>query len=148
MKPNLFTLFLLLQVILIYAQTDNIGIGIKNLRTEYLKEGTNQFSVWNKNESTGKVSRLILWERKVAFTDKNGGKTITVSQRRIYEDSVKNTYVYTVSDRKTFRTIYDYRTDKTGIQAFDYRNGSIVGSDTVAKNIQSGFKLSLPVFPY
>ncbi len=148
MKTNIFTLLFLSQALLCYAQTDTIGIGRKNLRIDYLKEGTNQFAVWSKNETTGKVSRLILWERKVAFTERNGGKTIAVSQRRLYEDSTKNTFVYTVSDRDSFRTIYDYRTDKTGIQAFDYRNDSIVGSDTVPKNIKSGFNLSLPIFPY
>jgi len=91
---------------------------------------------------------MILWERKVAFVKREGLDDIAVTQRRLYEDTSRNTLVYTISTRKDFQTIYDYRKDKSGIQAFDYRSDMIVGSDTIKNNNKSGFALKLPVFPY
>jgi hypothetical protein len=148
MRKILITLPVLLLSMVCLAQTDTISIARRNLKLADLKGGTSQFAVWSKNELTGKVSRIILWERKVDFAEKDGRKTINVAQRRIYEDSAKNTFVFTVSDFATFRTLYDYRTDKTGIQAFDYKENRIIGSDTILKNTKAGFNLSFPVSPY
>ncbi len=148
MNKIIISLFLLLLSGLSYGQTDTISIARNNLRLDYLKGGTSQFAVWSKSTLTGKVSRIILWERSVNFAQRDSRKVITVAQRRLYEDSTKNTYVFTVSDRANFQTLYDYRADKTGIQAFDYKDNRIVGADTVSKNIKAGFRLELPVLPY
>ncbi len=104
----LFSLILLLQSVLSYGQIDTIGIGNKKLRTDFMTEGTSQFAVWSKSEVTGRVSRLILWERKVAFAETKARKIVTITQRRLYEDSAKNTYVFTVSDRDLSQELVSY----------------------------------------
>ena len=144
MKKSIYSVILLLSTYC-YGQTDTISSLKHNLKIKNLVESKSQFAVWSKNELSDKISNIILWERNVAFAKKDGRKIITVTQKRFFEDSTKNTMVFTVSDREDFRTIYDYRKDKKGVQAYDYHEGQITGSDTVNNNVKAGFHLLLPV---
>jgi hypothetical protein len=148
MKKLISGFCLLLSARFSFAQTDTVSNSKNNLRLEYIKEGTSQFITWDKSAVTGTISRMILWERKVKFIRRDDQDEIAVTQRRLYDDTTANTFVYTVSRRADFQTIYDYRKGKSGIQSFDYKSDKIVGSDTVKNNIKNGFVLSLSEFPY
>lgn len=148
MKKWIATLWLFLPPAFSFAQSDTISISKNNLRLDYLKEGTSQFITWDKNAATGTISHMIIWIRKVEFIRRNEQDEIAVTQLRYYEDTTRNTYVYTISRRSDFQTIYDYRKDRSGVQAFDYKADKIVGSDTIKNNIKSSFALNTPQLPY
>jgi hypothetical protein len=105
--PLLFTACLIYSAA--HAQVDTVSIKKGNLKTSYLKAGNNQYVSWIQDAVTKKVSQLLLWERKISFGKKYGRDVIIVAQQRLYEDTSRATFVYTVSDSKTFQTIYDYR---------------------------------------
>jgi hypothetical protein len=130
-----------------FAQVDTISIQRHSLNTAYLKEGNNQYVCYNK-DSAGKLSYLIVWERKVSFEKWKGRDAIVVSQRGLFEDSNRNTTEYTVSDRHTFQTIYHRRVRKTGVEAFNYDENHVEGADTVPQNTKKGFNLQFTNTPY
>ena len=148
-KPPIFCSLLLASAIACTAQTDTVSITKNNLQTSYLKEGANQYIAWMRNFSADGISQLTFWERKISFAIRNGKDVIIVAQRRLFEDSARNTIVYTVSDKHTFQTIYDYRESKaSGIKAYDYDDHEIKGADTIDRNVKKGFDLKFTDFPY
>jgi hypothetical protein len=149
-KTRAITLILfIIRLSAAYAQVDTISIKKNNLQTGYLKAGNNQYVSWSQDAVTKKVSRLLFWERRVIFGKKYGRDVIIVAQQRLYEDTSLNTFVYTVSDSKTFQTIYDYRMRKSaGIQAFNYNGNTIKAADTIKNNIKAGFSLTFGDIPY
>lgn len=127
-----------------YAQTDTISIERHSLQVSNLRKGNNRYAVWSQNTQTGIISTLSLWDRDVSFEKRGGKDVIVVKQMRYYEDTLRNKYVYTVSDRNTFKTIYDYtRRGKAGTEAYNYNDNQITGADTIAGNIKKDFKLAL-----
>jgi hypothetical protein len=75
----------------------------------------------------------------------NGRDVIIVTQHRHYDDSSTSKYVYTVSDRKTFETLYDYTFRiASGAEGFKYTDKGVSGADTVTNNVKANFSYSFP----
>ena len=105
---EIIILFAFLITITADAQTDTISIERHSLQVFNLKEGNNRYAVWLQNTQTGIISGISLWDRTISFENRDKKDVIVVKQLRLYEDTLRNKYVYTVSDRNTFKTIYNY----------------------------------------
>jgi len=146
-------LFLILIVCITFlksnAQVDTISIKKHNLNTAFIKEGTNQYLSWIKNKTSGLISNISIWERQISLQSVKGKNVIVVTQHRYYNDSSRNKYVYTISDRNTLKTIYDFtKRPATGIEAFNYNDNEIKGDDTIPLNTKAGFNLKFSDIPY
>jgi hypothetical protein len=134
-------LFSLASAMKALGQTDTISVRKKNLLTGNIKEGTSQFLSFLKNEKTKAIVSYGIQERTVKFSKRSGRAVIIVTQHRHVNDSTMSKYVYTVSDRQNFQTIYDY-TQRiiSGIEAYDYKDDSVTGSDTITHNTKTKFR--------
>jgi len=143
-----YLIFLLFMGFRSYAQVDTIGVDKKNIHTEYLREGSSQFLAWYKDPKTGFISNHGIGERTIKFSNINGREVIIVIQHRHYNDSSTSKYVYTVSDRKTFQTLYDYTFRiASGAEGFNYTDKDVVGADTVKNNVKANFHYSFEGAP-
>ena len=134
---------------LLYAQRDSVSISRNNLLIQQLKSGKSTYAVWTKDLATEAVSKISIWNREVRFRKLKGREVIVVSQMRFYEDPVNNKYVYTVSDKQNFKTIYDFtKRIRTGIEAFNYYDNEISAADSVKENSKQGFKMTITDFPF
>ncbi len=133
-----------------FAQVDTISVNKNNLLTDYLKEGTSQFLAYTTDGKTKAITSQSIGERTLKFGRINGRDVIIVIQYRHYNDSTVSKYVYTVSDRQNFKTLYDYtKRIKSGIEAYDYSENGVKGSDTIKNNTKADFEFSFSNnFPY
>ena len=148
MKPLLVIVVLNCICFSCFAQIDTISIKNNNLKTKYLIEGTNTYLNWMKDAKSGLVSNISISKRSVHFQTLAGKELIIVAQHKLNNDSSKIKFIYTVSDRRTFKTIYDYVESPGGIEAYDYHGNEIKGSDTVKLNTKRAFYLKFSELPY
>lgn len=131
------------------AQVDTIGTNQHPLLTSELTSGTRSYAVWQENERTGKITQTAIWNRTTSFEKLNGHDVVIVEQSRYYSDSINNKYVYTVSDKNTLHTIYDYtKRIRTGIEAYNYYQNEIIGADSIPDNTKTSFFLPLSDMPF
>lgn len=148
MKTKLALLFLLFSIESI-AQRDSVSVDRGNLLTKFLKPSKSTYLVTSANAKTGAVTQISVWNRETRFEKKGGRDVVVVKQMRYYADTVNNKFVYTISDRGNLRTIYDYtKRLRSGIEAFNYLPGRIVGADTVDHNAKAGFAVGVRDFPF
>jgi hypothetical protein len=154
MKAMPMMITLLLQIFFLssdsYGQTDTISVNRNNLRTDYLKEGTSQFLAYFKDKKTKVIYDHSIGERTIKFGRRDGKEVIIVIQHRHYNDSSTSKYVYTVSDRSSLQTLYDYTSRiASSTEAFNYSAKGVKGADTVKNNTKANFQYSFPnEFPY
>src|SRR6202012_1979197 len=103
-----FSLLAVVPTIDAAGQKDTISVKKHNLLTSYIKEGTSQFLSFTQDEKTKAITAYSIQERTVKFGNRNGLPVIIVIQPRHLNDYTMSKYVYTVSDRQNFQTIYDY----------------------------------------
>ena len=128
-----------------YSQVDTISVNKGNIHTEFLKEGSSQFLAWYQDPKTKFISNHGIGERTIKFATVNNRDVIIVTQHRHYNDSSTSKYVYTVSDRKTLQTLYDYTFRiASGAEGFNYTDKGVVGADTVKNNVKTSFKYTFP----
>lgn len=146
----LIVLSLLFIGIRCYAQVDTISVNKNNIHTEFLKEGSSQFLAWYQDPKTKFISNHGIGERTIRFAKINNRDVIIVTQHRHYNDSLTSKYVYTVSDRKNFQTLYDYTFRiQSGAEGFNYTDKAVAGADTVKNNVKSTFNYKfLDVTPF
>jgi hypothetical protein len=131
-----------------FAQVDTISVKNNNLQTKYIVESASTYLNWAKDAKSGLVSSISISKRKVHLQTLGGKDVIVVLQHKLNNDSSKLKFIYTVSDRQTFETMYDYVQSADGVEAYDYRGGEIIGSDTVKSNTKGGFNLKFHEIPY
>jgi len=90
------------------AQIDTVSIKNNNLQTKYLVQGTSTYLNWMKDTKSGLVSNISISKRSLHFQKFAGKDVIVVAQHKLNNDSSKIKFIYPVSDRLTFKTIYDY----------------------------------------
>jgi hypothetical protein len=128
-----------------YGQVDTISVNKKNIHTEFLKEGSSQFLAWYQDPKTKFITNHGIGERTIRFVKINDRNVIIVTQHRHYNDSSTSKYVYTVSDRKTFQTLYDYTFRiQSGAEGFNYTDKGVTGADTVKNNVKASFNYTFP----
>ena len=135
-----FSLLAVVPTIDAAGQKDTISVKKHNLLTSYIKEGTSQFLSFTQDEKTKAITAYSIQERTVKFGNRNGLPVIIVIQHRHLNDSTMSKYVYTVSDRQNFQTIYDYTYRiVSGIEAYSYTDRSVAGADSVKNNTKNKF---------
>ena len=88
---------------------------------------------------------MSLWSRVVKFEKRSSKNVIVVEQQWLSYDSSLNRKVYSVCDAENFAPLYHYSSSsKTGVEAFDFRDGKIVGSDSVMNNTKKDFSIDQP----
>jgi hypothetical protein len=145
-----FVLFIITNIFcaVSFAQIDTISIKNNNLRIANLKEGTSQYVCWLKNTRSGAVSIISMSERKVSFQKIRGEDVIVIVKHSFNNDTSANKYVYTISDRKNFKTLYDYSSKSAVIEAYNYLGDEINGADSVKQNTKLNFFLKFKDLPY
>jgi len=147
LRLYLKTLLLVLLPATAYSQVDSIKAGPNKLRP--IQPGKASYAVWFQDTTSNTVSQISIWNREVFFSRLNGTTdVVVVRQMRYYSDQKRNKSVYTVSDRKTLRTIYDFMSRGGLNEAFNYSAKSIEGADSVKNNSKKDFRLSFNDLPF
>jgi hypothetical protein len=131
-----------------FAQIDTISIKNNNLRIANLKEGNSQYVCWLKDTRSGAVSIISMSERKVYFQKIRGKDVIVVVKHSFNNDTSANKYVYTISDRNNFKTLYDYSSKSAVIEAYNYYGDEIKGADSIKQNTKLNFFFKFKDLPY
>ncbi|MBI3219270.1 MAG: hypothetical protein HYZ44_07140 [Bacteroidetes bacterium] len=122
-----------------YAQVDTLRSIPEKWITQSLRQETAQYLVFFQNKKKPKQAGTFIWSRQLKVKN----NTIEVEQKWYSSDSTSYRYVYSLVDRKTFLPIY-HKTimQRSGIEAFDFTEQKIKGSDSVANNTKATFELA------
>ncbi len=140
MKQNQHTLFLVLVLFTSFislnlsAQIDTISLTNKDLVISQLQQGLHQYLVYFEQPKKKKIIMPMLWNRQVNFKQFQGKAAIEVVQNWYSNDTLQNRYIYSISSREDFSPIYHYGKNARGIEAFEFEQNRVSGSDTVANN--------------
>ena len=121
------------------AQVDTIRSIPEKWITQSLRPETAQYLVFFQSKKKPKQAGTFIWSRELRVKN----NTIEVEQKWYSSDSASYRYVYSTVDRKTFLPIYHKTVmQRSGIEAFDFTDQKIKGSDSVAKNSKATFELT------
>jgi len=132
-----------LSVILLYSQERETVSSIKTSNIKrYLNEGTRQYLVFTKKAESSQ-SNLSLWSRTVRFQKIDSQERIVTQQKWYSSDSTTNRTVYSICNADNFLPLYHYSSSpKNGIEAYDFLENKIIGSDTTQGNTKNGFSIN------
>ncbi|HEY1024955.1 MAG TPA: hypothetical protein VGE26_07315 [Sphingobacteriaceae bacterium] len=134
------------------AGADTVKVDPANVKTSFLKEGTNRYLVYfKKGKDSSRVS-YQMWTRQIAFSEYAGKKAITVTQE--WEDNAAVVHkVTSVSDRQTFAPLFhDTWWKGRGSASFDFtkkaaslNNTPLTDADTLKgkKQMFDAFQVAL-----
>ena len=149
-SKNLIIALLLSTGITAKAQTkiDTLTPASHKLIVTALKPGLKQYLVYAQSAVKKKQLALSYWVRDVKFVERNGEKTITITQHWYSADTLGYRQVYSVNRAADFAPIYHTETVRGTTRAYNWSASQILGADTAAANGAKGFKLDLkaPVF--
>lgn len=128
-----------------FAQIDTIRIDKADLTTSNLKPGLHQYLVYFENPAKKRIGNSSIWNRQVKFKNIAGKEVIEIEQNWFASDTAYNRYVYSISDRKTFAPIFHKTKMRGGIEAFDFENTKISGTDSVGSNAKKDLDVPLTV---
>jgi hypothetical protein len=140
MKQSQHTFLLLLVLVLSLpsftttAQIDTISLVKKDLVISQLTPGLHQYLVYFERPKQKKIMMPMLWNRQVDFKQFKGKPTIEVTQNWYATDTLLNRYIYSINSREDFSPIYQYGKSARGVEAFEFEQNRVSGSDTVASN--------------
>ena len=145
-KNILLTLLLFSIASQIFAQADTITSANHKLQTQLLKEGTSTYLVYMTDSSMQKRTVGDVWIRTTSFMKKNNRDLVRFDWKWMRCDTVLAAIV-NYCDRKTLAPFYhkaDYK--KRGIFAYDFKDGQMVPSDSIADNnaVKKG-SVTLPI---
>lgn len=127
------------------AQIDTINISKNDLVTSNLKPGLHQYLVYFENPAKKRIGNSSVWNRQINFKNVNGRDVIEIEQFWYMSDTAFNRYVYSISDRKTFAPIFHKTKMRGAIEAFDFGEQKISGSDSVENNAKKDLGVALEV---
>jgi hypothetical protein len=139
----ILSLLLLWQVSL--AQVDTIRLTTNDLLIKQLQPGLHQYIVYFEITAKKKIIDPMLWNRRINFTEVNGKKVIEITQHWYSADTLMNRSLYSLNERETFAPIFHYTKSTRGIEAFDFEEKKIRGSDTVTNNSKKDFVIAVSV---
>ncbi len=142
---------LILSILLIsqstaFAQIDTIRVQNGDLNMHQLEEGTSQYLVYLELPN-GRLLDASIWERTVIFQDFKGTEALVVTQTWKNQNPEKVKTLYSVNDAENFSPIFHKTQDKETLNAFDFYEDKIVGSDTVEGIANSDFSLDIEEIP-
>ncbi len=125
-----------------FAQIDTLIITPNNLLLEKLKEKQNKYLVYIEKPD-GSMLDISIWERSIRFSTLNNKKVIVINQQWKNQKQQNTRTIYSVNKRDNFQPIYHYSKNGTGeVEAYSFIKGQIIGTDSIANNIQKEFKIS------
>jgi hypothetical protein len=124
------------------AQVDTVYQFDSKLIANRIKEGRFQYCMFFQNKTSPKKAGTYIVDKKITFKTVNGIDAIEIIQKLYSSDTAGYNYVYSLVRRDNFNPIH-HRTwrQRTGVEAYDFYENKIVGSDTVANNAKKGFEL-------
>jgi hypothetical protein len=139
-----FLFFLTTQATMAQEKTDTLHIAQNPLQTKWIRPGKNTYLVFFE-DSAGRKTRLSLMDRTISFDKKEGKDIIVIDQDWTSGDTSGLRKVLSYVDRKSFAPIYHYTwASKPGVQAFQFKENTIAGVDTVAASTNKTFNISAP----
>ncbi|MCB0461141.1 MAG: hypothetical protein KDC81_00410 [Flavobacteriaceae bacterium] len=109
------------------------------LQTAKLQNQTTKYLVYVVLPN-GAMGDISIWERSVELTDEE----IIIKQSWKNQDKSKTREIFSINDRKTFLPKYHKAVSGKGvIEAYDFYEDKIVGSDSIANNTKKDFNLVL-----
>ena len=118
---------------------DTINISYGDLKIDQLLIGSTTYLTYTKHNQ-GKMMQMQLWHRKTSLLNDR----ILVEQIWEGEDSTKNRELYSLSEKADFSPLFHSVDFGDKIEAYDFHEGRIAASDSVALNTRAGFERSLP----
>lgn len=142
MTKYILTLSLTLVLSTLKAQVDTVYSIPQKLVNASLKEGTTQYLVFIKFKQKPKQSKTFVWERKIAVKKIGDKDLVEVVQHWYGADSTDYRYVYSLVNKQNYLPLYHKTSSqRLGIEAFDFYDNKIKGSDSVANNKKASFEL-------
>jgi hypothetical protein len=133
---------LALSLVAANAQVDTIDVS-RDLLVMYLPEGRSQYSV-SFQMPNGTIRYVGLWNRTVRFSSAGGKEQIVVEQDWWTSDSAAHRKVFSVCSFMDFTPLFHYSKDGKGkVEAYNFSDNRVTGSDTTAENSRKGFELAL-----
>ena len=103
------------------------------LNIDMLETGMHKYLVYME-KSDGSLANISLWERYVMVKDDR----IIISQQWKNENELKTRHVYSISDIN-LQPIYHYSKWGESIDAFDFNENEVIGSDSIINNRKKDF---------
>jgi hypothetical protein len=110
---------------------------------KYLKEGAHQYLVFIQSRSNPQKTTTWIWSRQIKFSKKKSEDLIEIEQKWYASDTTRNRYLYSQVRANDFSPVYHYTKSTKGIDAFDFYENKIVGSDSITDNSKKDFNLKL-----
>ncbi|PSL43454.1 hypothetical protein CLV51_108144 [Chitinophaga niastensis] len=134
---------------IVFAQTDTINASNHKLVMSRVKTQTASYLVYLMDSATQKPGYTDLWVRSLRTTTRDNKPVVAFKWQWYRHDSIARE-VTGVADAATFAPIFESTYfPSRGILAYDFKNGYMMKSDTVAGNkVPDGkiTKLDLPIF--
>ncbi len=142
MKATITISLFLLSINTIITQVDTVYQFDNRRIVDRIKEGRSQYCLFFQNMSSPKKTGTYMVDKTITFKKVNGNDAIEIIQKFYSSDSTGFYYVYSLVRRDNFNPIH-HRTwrQRTGMEAYDFYENKIIGSDTVANNAKKGFEL-------
>jgi hypothetical protein len=147
MKKLYTVIALLLSLNAFCQQTDTLDLRQNKLLPENIKPGTKQYLVYIVN-ARGKTGNLWLWKRTVEQGSFQGQSALIFRQKWFASDTANVRDVYSIVSAKDLQPIFHQTTFGGRVEAFEFSKGKILGSDTVAGNLQKDVDVDAAVLPY
>lgn len=143
MKTLNTIIILLLVSFSVKAQVDTVYNLNSKLIKKYLKPSSNQYLVFIQRKGDPRQTYTYIWSRDVKFVNKKGKDLVEIEQKWYASDTTRNRYVYSLMNANDFSPVYHYTTLNKSIEAFDFYDDKIKGSDSIASNTKKDFNLAL-----
>jgi hypothetical protein len=145
MKHTFLLILLILVMKYSFGQVDTISVAKGDLVTANLKPGLHQYLVYFENPAKKRIGNSSIWNRHVSLKNLNGKEVIAVEQFWFSNDTLYNRYVYSLSDKKTFASIYHKTKMRGAVEAFDFEKTRVAGTDSVENNVKKDLDIPLEV---
>lgn len=125
----------------VQAQTDTIRMQDLRLVTSALKPGHRQYLVYFQNPKDNRRLRFSLWLRDIEVEKRDKENYFAITQHWFSTDSASYRSVYSLNRMIDFAPIFHSETIGKKTKAYNWGQDKITGADTIAGNLQKGFKL-------
>ena len=143
MKSLLSTVLFIFITTLTYAQVDTVYHLDSKLIKKHLKAGPNQYLVFIQRRGDPRQTYTTVWSRDVKFVNRNGNELIEISQKWYGSDTARVRTVYSLMNASDFSPVYHRTRLNRTIEAFDFYQNKIKGSDSVTNNSKKDFIIEL-----
>ncbi len=121
----------------IFAQADTIHAKNNKLLLSNLHEGRVEYLVYNTDSLFNRKNNGDIWERRTSFVTFHDMPAVKFEWNWFHNDSL-SANIINYCDRNTFAPVFHKAVyKKRGTMAYDFRDGKMIPSDTIADNAAS-----------